>query len=401
MWTPIEEAIDALKKGKMLIVVDDEDRENEGDLVMAAELVTPADVNFMMKEGRGLICVPMRAELAKRLDLTPMTGEDTDMSRCNFTVSVDLKHGTSTGISAKDRALTIQALVDSGSKAADFNRPGHIFPLLARDGGVLVRAGHTEAAVDLAELAGLTGAGVICEIAKDDGEMARRDDLKLFAEKHGLMMITIKDLIAYRRLKETLVEREVETALETEYGNFKIIVYSNSIDDREHLVLVKGEVAGKENVLVRAHSECLTGDIFHSVHCDCGPQLNAAMKMIADTGEGVILYMRQEGRGIGLVNKLKAYKLQKEEGYDTVEANAKLGFKPDLRDYGIGAQMLKDLGLNTIRLLTNNPQKIVGLEGHGLKVTEQVPLEFKEGHQLAKKYLKTKKDKLGHLLKHV
>ena len=401
MWTPIEEAIDALKKGKMLIVVDDEDRENEGDLVMAAELVTAADVNFMMKEGRGLICVPMKADLAKALDLTPMTGEDTDMSRCNFTVSVDLKHGTSTGISAKDRALTIQALVDSASKPTDFNRPGHIFPLLARDGGVLVRAGHTEAAVDLAQLAGLTGAGVICEIAKDDGEMARRDDLKLFAEKHGLMMITIKDLIAYRRLKETLVKREVETELETEYGSFKIIVYSNSIDDREHLVLVKGDIAGKENILVRAHSECMTGDVFHSVHCDCGPQLNAAMKMISDAGEGVILYMRQEGRGIGLVNKLKAYKLQKEEGYDTVEANVKLGFKPDLRDYGIGAQMLKDLGLNTIRLLTNNPQKIVGLEGHGLKVTEQVPLEFIEGHQLAKKYLKTKKDKLGHLLKHV
>ncbi|MEK9160349.1 MAG: bifunctional 3,4-dihydroxy-2-butanone-4-phosphate synthase/GTP cyclohydrolase II [Patescibacteria group bacterium] len=401
MWTPIEEAIDAFRSGKMLIVVDDEDRENEGDLVMAAELVTPADVNFMMKEGRGLICVPMKTDLTSRLKLEPMTGEDPDMSRCNFTVSVDLKHGISTGISAKDRALTIQALVDPASQAADFNRPGHIFPLLARAGGVLVRAGHTEAAVDLAELAGLTGAGMICEIAKDDGEMARRDDLKLFAEKHGLMMITIKDLIAYRRLKETLVEREVETELETEYGTFKIIIYKNAIDQRENLVLVKGDVSGKENVLVRAHSECMTGDVFHSVHCDCGPQLDAAMKIISDAGEGVILYMRQEGRGIGLVNKLRAYKLQKEEGYDTVEANAKLGFKADLRDYGIGAQMLKDLGLNTIRLLTNNPQKIVGLEGHGLKVTEQVPLEFEGGHHLAKKYLKTKKDKLGHLLKHV
>lgn len=399
MWTPIEEAINSFRNGKMLIVVDDEDRENEGDLVMAAEKVTSEDVNFMMKEGRGLICVPMEAEMAAALKLDPMTGEDTDMSRCNFTVSVDLKHGTSTGISAKDRAATIQALVNPESKASDFNRPGHIFPLLARDGGVLVRAGHTEAAVDLAKLAGLASAGLICEIAKDDGEMARRDDLKVFAEKHGLAMITIKDLIAYRRLKEKLVTREVETDLETEYGTFKIIIYKNAIDDRENLVLVKGDVAGKENVLVRAHSECMTGDVFHSLHCDCGKQLSAAMKQIEQKGKGVILYMRQEGRGIGLVNKLKAYKLQK-EGLDTVEANAKLGFKADLRDYGIGAQMLKDLGLNTIHLLTNNPQKIVGLEGHGLKVTERVPLECETG-ALAKKYLKTKKDKLGHILKHV
>jgi 3,4-dihydroxy 2-butanone 4-phosphate synthase/GTP cyclohydrolase II len=399
MWTPIEEAIDAFRSGKMLIVLDDEDRENEGDLVMAAELVTPADVNFMMKEGRGLICVPLRNHLAERLKLHPMTGEETDMSRCNFTVSVDYKHGTSTGISAKDRAATIQALVDPVSQPNDFNRPGHIFPLLARQGGVLVRAGHTEAAVDLARLAGLTEGAVICEIVKDDGEMARRDDLELFAKKHDLCMITIKDLIAYRRLKEKLVKREVETELETEYGLFKIIVYSNGIDERENLVLVKGDVAGKENVLVRAHSECLTGDAFHSLHCDCGRQLDAAMKIIAERGEGVILYMRQEGRGIGLINKLKAYKLQR-EGLDTVEANEKLGFKPDLRDYGIGAQMLKDLGLNTIQLLTNNPQKIVGLEGHGLKVTERLPLEC-ETTGLAKKYLKTKKDKLGHFLKHV
>lgn len=399
MWTPIEEAIDAFRSGKMLIVVDDEDRENEGDLVMAAEKVTPEAVNFMMKEGRGLICAPIEEERAMSLRLNPMTGENTDMSRCNFTVSVDLKAGTTTGISAKDRALTLRALVDKNSQASDFNRPGHVFPLIARKGGTLVRAGHTEAAVDLAKLAGLAPAGVICEIAKDDGEMARRDDLKLFAEKHGLTMITIKDLIAYRRLKEKLVEREVETDLDTEFGTFKIIIYKNAIDNREHLMLVKGDVTDKENVLVRAHSECMTGDVFHSVHCDCGPQLEAAMKMISEKGEGVILYMRQEGRGIGLVNKLKAYKLQR-EGLDTVEANEKLGFKPDLRDYGIGAQMLKDIGLNTIQLLTNNPQKIVGLEGHGLKVTERVPLECETGN-LAKKYLKTKKDKLGHLLKHV
>lgn len=399
MWTPIEEALDQIKLGKMLIVVDDEDRENEGDLIMAAELVEAKDINFMMKEGRGLICVPIEIDRAKTLDFFPMTGTETDMSRCNFTVSVDYKEGISTGISAKDRARTIQSIVEEKSQANDFNKPGHIFPLLARHGGVLVRAGHTEAAVDLARLAGLKAAGVICEIVKDDGEMARRDDLMQFAEKHSLGMITIKDLIAYRRLKEKLVDRAVETELETEFGTFKIIVYRNTIDDREHLALVYGDVNKKENILVRAHSECLTGDVFHSLHCDCGKQLSSAMKQIADEKSGVILYMRQEGRGIGLVNKLKAYKLQK-EGFDTVEANTQLGFKPDLRDYGIGAQILKDLGLNTLRLLTNNPQKIVGLEGHGLKVTERIPLECEMG-VLAQKYLKTKKEKLGHILKHV
>ncbi|OGJ43216.1 bifunctional 3,4-dihydroxy-2-butanone 4-phosphate synthase/GTP cyclohydrolase II [Candidatus Peregrinibacteria bacterium RIFCSPLOWO2_02_FULL_48_14] len=400
MWTPIEEAITEIQNGKMLIVVDDEDRENEGDLVMAAESVTKEAVNFMMKEGRGLICTPITASIAKRLNLSPMTGEDADMNRCNFTVSVDYKAGTSTGISAGDRAQTVRALVDENSKPEDFLRPGHIFPVLARKGGVLVRAGHTEATTDLAHLAGFKSAGVICEIAKDDGEMARRDDLQKFAEKHGLKMITIKDLIAYRRLKEKLVQRAVETELETEHGNFTIMIYKNGVDDLEHLALVYGNVEGKENVLVRAHSECMTGDVFHSTHCDCRKQLDAAMRMIAREKSGVILYMRQEGRGIGLLNKLKAYKLQKEEGCDTVEANTKLGFKADLREYGIGAQILKDLGLNTLRLLTNNPQKIVGLEGHGLKVTERVALECETGI-LAKRYLKTKKDKLGHLLEHV
>ncbi|MEK7524449.1 MAG: bifunctional 3,4-dihydroxy-2-butanone-4-phosphate synthase/GTP cyclohydrolase II [Patescibacteria group bacterium] len=400
MWTPIEEAITEIRSGKMLIVVDDEDRENEGDLVMAAECINPEAVNFMMKEGRGLICAPIHSSIAKRLKLSPMTGEDADMNRCNFTTSVDYKWGTSTGISAADRAKTLRALIDEENTAQDFIRPGHIFPVLAREGGVLVRAGHTEAATDLAHLAGFQSAGVICEIAKDDGEMARRDDLKIFAEKHQLKMITIKDLIAYRRLKEKLVERAVETVLETEYGNFTIMIYRNVVDNLEHLALVYGTVEGEENVLVRAHSECMTGDVFHSTHCDCRKQLDGAMQMIAEEKKGVILYMRQEGRGIGLLNKLKAYKLQKEEGYDTVEANTKLGFKADLREYGMGAQILKDLGLNTIRLLTNNPQKIVGLEGHGLKVTERVALECETG-PLAKRYLKTKKDKLGHLLERV
>lgn len=400
MWSPIEEAILEIKNGKMVIVVDDEDRENEGDLLMAAEKVTPEAVNFMMSKGRGLICAPISREVAKQFDLKPMDGEDADMSRCNFTISVDAKKDVGTGISATDRALTLKTLADPTKSAVDLNRPGHIFPVLARKGGVLVRAGHTEAAVDLAKMAGLNGVGVICEIIKENGEMARRDDLKHFAAGNDLKMITIQDLIAYRRLKESLISSEVETILDTEYGPFKMLVFKTAIDDHEHIALVKGSVEGKPDVWVRAHSECMTGDVFHSVHCDCGNQLKEAMRLIAEKGSGVILYMRQEGRGIGLINKLKAYELQRDGTCDTVEANEALGFKADLRDYGIGAQILKELGLNTICLLTNNPQKIVGLEGHGLKVTKRIPLECEPNKQ-SEKYLKTKKEKMGHLLERV
>lgn len=400
LFDTIETAIGEIKKGKFVIVVDDEDRENEGDLIMAADKVTPEAVNFFSKEGRGLICMPIDSERADRLELPPMTMNNTETTRCNFTLSIDARHGISTGISAKDRAATIRIAMNPAAQPTDLVRPGHIFPIRAAKGGVLVRAGHSEAAVDLARLAGLQGGGVICEIIKDDGEMARLPDLIEFGKKHNLKIISIEELIHYRRKKEKLVEKEVETDLMTKHGLFKIMVYKEKIQGSEHVALVSGDVRGKKNVLVRAHSECMTGDVFDSVNCDCGLQLNESLKKIAEKGEGVLLYMRQEGRGIGLVNKLKAYGLQTTEGLDTVEANERLGFQADLRHYGIGAQILADLGLSTIHLMTNNPKKIIGLEGYGLKVTKRVPIEV-DSHDRTQNYLKTKKMKMGHLFKKV
>lgn len=395
----IKEAIELIKSGQMVIVVDDEDRENEGDLVMAAEMVTPEAINFMAKYGRGLICVPCIGEKLDRLNITPMVLDNTDIHNTAFTVSVDAKKGTTTGISARDRWVTIKALTDPETKPSDFNRPGHIFPLRAQEGGVLTRAGHTEAAVDLAKLAGLYPAGVICEILNEDGSMARLSDLEIFAKRHNLKIITIADLISYRHKTEHLVKQLVTTDLPTQYGHFKLIAYESLIDSQNHLALVKGEVRGKNDVLVRVHSECLTGDMFRSRRCDCGNQLTTSMEMIEREGCGVLLYMRQEGRGIGLINKLKTYVLQ-DEGLDTVEANKKLGFEADLRDYGIGAQILADLGLSTIRLLTNNPRKVVGLEGYSLKVVERIPIEISPDN-LNIGYLMTKKKKLGHILEKV
>ncbi|KYD02289.1 bifunctional 3,4-dihydroxy-2-butanone-4-phosphate synthase/GTP cyclohydrolase II [Bacillus atrophaeus] len=396
MFHPIEEALDALKKGEVIIVVDDEDRENEGDFVALAEHATPEVINFMATHGRGLICTPLEEDIANKLDLHPMVDHNTDSHHTAFTVSIDHRL-TKTGISAQERSLTVKALLDSQAVPTDFQRPGHIFPLIAKKGGVLKRAGHTEAAVDLAKACGSQGAGVICEIMNEDGTMARVPELIEIAKQYQLKMITIKALIEYRYNLTTLVEREVQISLPTDFGTFKVYGYTNEIDGKEHVALVMGEEPfDEEPVLVRVHSECLTGDVFASHRCDCGPQLHAALAQISEAGRGVLLYLRQEGRGIGLINKLKAYKLQ-EEGYDTVEANEALGFLPDLRNYGIGAQILRDLGVREMKLLTNNPRKIAGLEGYGLRIAERVPLQM-DAKEHNKKYLETKMDKLGHLL---
>ncbi|MCM2533083.1 bifunctional 3,4-dihydroxy-2-butanone-4-phosphate synthase/GTP cyclohydrolase II [Neobacillus pocheonensis] len=395
MFDTIEEALQELKQGKVVIVCDDEDRENEGDFIALAEKATPNVINLMATHGRGLICVPIEEEIAQKLDLFPMVSHNTDSHGTAFTVSIDHKF-SATGISAFERSATVLSMLDPESKPMDFNRPGHIFPLIAKKGGVLRRTGHTEAAVDLAILCGAKPAGVICEIMNEDGTMARVPQLRKIADDLNVKMITIKDLIEYRNKKDKLVKREVEINLPTEFGTFKAVGYSNLVDGKEHIALVKGEIDPEKPLLVRVHSECLTGDVFGSYRCDCGPQLHAALNQINQEGNGVLLYMRQEGRGIGLLNKLRAYKLQ-EEGYDTVEANEKLGFGADLREYGIGAQILKDLGINKMKLLTNNPRKIKGLKGYDLEVVERVPLQM-EMRSENENYLRTKHDKLGHLL---
>lgn len=393
----IAEAIEEIKQGGMVILVDDEDRENEGDLTMAAEMVTPEAVNFMTKYGRGLLCLSMSREKIESLDLPMMVANNKSPFGTAFTVSIEATRGVTTGISAHDRAVTILTAVDENATSDDLVSPGHIFPLKARDGGVLVRAGQTEGSVDLARLAGCAPAGVICEVMNDDGTMARLPELMVIAEEHGLKICTIKDLIEYRMRNERLVRRGAETTLPTDHGGeFRLIVYENDVDNKNHVALVKGDVDTDEPVLVRVHSECLTGDVFGSRRCDCGSQLDAAMCMVEQAGKGVILYMQQEGRGIGLLNKIRAYALQ-DQGCDTVEANLRLGFKPDLRDYGIGAQMLADLGVRKMLLMTNNPTKIVGLEGYGLEVVEQVPIEV-EACAANFDYLQTKKERMGHLL---
>jgi len=395
-FDPIEAVIEDLRKGKMVIVVDDADRENEGDLIMAAEHATSQAINFMAKFGRGLICVPTTSDRLKQLGVERMVTQNRETFKTDFQVSVDAAQGITTGISAADRARTIHVLAEPTALPEDLVQPGHVFPLRAKPGGVLQRAGHTEAAVDLVKLAGCRPIGVICEIMSDDGSMARLPELIRFAKKHQLGICTIEELIKYRRTREKLIERIETVRMPTEHGDFDLYLYRSHTDGQHHLALVKGEVSGKENVLVRVHSECLTGDVFGSRRCDCGPQLHQAMRQIAEAGQGVIVYMRQEGRGIGLAPKILAYKLQ-ERGLDTVEANKKLGYPMDLREYGLGAQILCDLGLKTIRLLTNNPKKVVGLEGYGLEIVEQVPIRVPPNPH-NRKYLKTKREKLGHLL---
>jgi 3,4-dihydroxy 2-butanone 4-phosphate synthase/GTP cyclohydrolase II len=397
-FATIEQAIDEIRQGKMVVVCDDEDRENEGDLVMAAQFVTPEAINFMAKEACGFICLALTPERCEELGLELMTAKNESVLQTPFTITIEARHGVTTGVSAHDRAHTMQVAIDPDAKPDDLAQPGHVNPLKAKHGGVLERTGHTEASVDLARLAGLLPAGVICEVMNEDGSMARVPDLIDYCERHGLKMVTIADLIAYRRRNDKLVERVVSTHLPTTFGEFEAVGYRSLVDDKHHVALVKGDVAGRADVLVRVHSECLTGDVFHSLRCDCGEQLSSALSMIEREGEGVLLYLSQEGRGIGLLNKLRAYRLQ-EEGLDTVEANERLGLPADLRDYGIGAQILGDLGLSSIRILTNNPKKIKGLEGYGLSVSAQIPIEHApNAHNEA--YMRTKAERMGHILHH-